>query len=216
MNRFLLQIAAKKDLAPTAMEGTREASAQALVKEQMYNLVMAFLNKESLMGQAHSPPLVEVKLFERWTSLVRDLFAAFDMIPEEQLALMSWLDPALMPCIATNTESIRLAIQKLTKKLHASIPPTPPPPLPPTVEVTSTTVVEAAEEDIPAILPEEDADASLAVDTTTSPPNDDEDVAAAAPVVESERSIDGSSSTVVVNQEEEEKEGEEANLTADS
>ena len=212
MNRFLLQIAAKKDIAPTAMEGTREASAQALVKEQMYNLIIAFLNKESLMGQAHSPSVVEVKLFERWTSLVRDLFAAFDMIPEEQLALMSWLDPALMPCIATNTESIRLAIQKLTKKLHASIPPTPP--LPPTVEVTSTTVVEAAEEDIPAILPEEDADASLAVDTTTSPPNDDDEDVAAAPVVESERSIDGSS-TVVVNQAEEEKEGEEANLTAD-
>ncbi len=203
MNRFLLQIAAKKGLAPTAMEGTREASAQALVKEQMYNLITAFLQKESLIGNTHSPSLVDVKLFERWTGLVRDLFAAFDMIPEEQLALMSWLDPALMPCIATNTESIRLAIQKLTKKLHASFPPNPPPP-PPVEGTTSTFVGEAAEEATP-VLPEGDVDAS-AVDTPTSPPHDDDDdVVAAAPVVELERSIDGSS-TVVVNQEKEEGE----------
>ena len=197
MNRFLLQIAAKKDLAPIAIEGSREASAQALVQEQMQNLITVFLNKESLIGTSHSVSLVEVKLFERWTGLVRDLFAAFDMIPEEQLALMSWLDPALMPCIATNTESIRLGIQKLTKKLHASIPPNPPPP--PLVETPSTTVAVGGEE--ATVLPEVHAEAS-ALDNTSSPPLAEE--VFDAPTV--------TSVTTVANQEEQEK---DPNLSAD-
>jgi hypothetical protein len=133
MNRFLLQIVAKKDIAPLAAEGSREAAAQALVKEQTYSLVTTFLKKEARIAANKASPL-DVKLFERWTGLVRDMFAAYDMIPEEQLALMAWLDPALMPCIATNTESIRLAIQRLTKKVHGT-------PIVPPAEPSSTTPV---------------------------------------------------------------------------
>jgi hypothetical protein len=143
MNRFLLQIAAKKEIAPVAADGSREAAAQALVKEQTLNLVSTFLKKESLIA-ANKASSLDLKLFERWAGLVRDMFAAYDMIPEEQLILMSWLDPALMPCIGTNTDSIRSAIQRLTKKLHASQnltegdkPPTSVP-----VETTSEAVVD--------------------------------------------------------------------------
>lgn len=152
MNRFLLQIAARKDIAPVATEGTRQASAQALVKEQTHNLVTVFLHKEASIAEGKASPL-DLKLFERWTGLVRDMFAAYDMIPEEQLVCMTWLDPVLMPCIVTKTESIRLAIQRLAQKLHAS-----------TVEQAPQTNPEPEVED--ETVPEHEAEEQL--DTTTS------------------------------------------------
>jgi len=143
MNRFLLQIMAKKEIASLAAEGSREASAQAVVKEQTQNLVSTFLKKEALIASGKASTL-NVKLFERWTGLLRDMFAAYDMIPEEQLSLMSWLDPAIMPCITTNTESIRLAVGRLTKKLH---------PIPQTVNPNTGSTSSSPQDESPSSTP---------------------------------------------------------------
>jgi hypothetical protein len=118
MNRFLLQIASTKEIAQIAAEGSRQAAAQSLVKEQTQSLVTAFLEKEAVLANEDKPSSTDVKSFERLTSLVNDMLAGYDKIPEEHLALMSWLNPVLSSCIHTENESIRIAIQKLVKRLH--------------------------------------------------------------------------------------------------
>ena len=118
MNRFLLQIASRKEIAEIATEGSYQASAQSLIKEQTQSLVTAFLEREAAIGNEAKPSLADVKSFERLKGLVKDMLAGYDKIPEEHLGLMSWLNPVLTSCINTGDESIRLAIQKLVTRLH--------------------------------------------------------------------------------------------------
>ena len=49
--------------------------------------------------------------------LVKDMLAGYDKLPDEHLGHMSWLNPVLSSCIHTSNESIRIAIQKLVKRL---------------------------------------------------------------------------------------------------
>ncbi len=118
MNRFLLQIASMKEVAQAAAEGSRQASGQMVIKEQTQSLVTAFLEKEATVANEGKPSSLDVKVFERLTILVKDMLAGYGNIPDEHLALMSWLNPVLSSCIHTENESIRLAIQKLVKRLH--------------------------------------------------------------------------------------------------
>jgi hypothetical protein len=118
MNRFLLHIAAMKEVEVTATKGSRHAAAQALVKEQTQSLVTAFLEKEAALAQDdHSE--MDVSMFNRLTSLVKDMLAGYAQLPDEHLSLMSWLNPVLSSCIHTGNEQIRISIQKLVKRLHA-------------------------------------------------------------------------------------------------
>jgi hypothetical protein len=118
MNRFLLQIASLKELEGDAAEGSRQASAQALVKEQTQDLVSAFLEKEAIVAGDGKKSSLDIALFNRLTTLVKDMLAGYGKLPDEHLKLMSWLNPVMSSCIHTNNEDIRLAIQKLVKRLH--------------------------------------------------------------------------------------------------
>jgi len=113
MNRFLLQIASMDEVAKEAAEGSRQAQAQNLIKEQTQSLVSEFLEKEAL-----APDGKEDHVLDRVTGLVRDMLTGYDKLPEEHLSHMGWLSPVLSSCIHTSNEPIRIAIQKLLQKLH--------------------------------------------------------------------------------------------------
>ena len=114
---FLLQIASMKEIAETAIEGSRQAAAQTLIKEQTQALVTAFLKKEAALSGDGKKSALETHLFNRLTGLVKDMLAGYDKLPDEHLGHMSWLNPVLSSCIHTSNESIRIAIQKLVKRL---------------------------------------------------------------------------------------------------
>jgi hypothetical protein len=107
-----------KEVIETAAEGSRQAAAQSLIKEQTQSLVTAFLEKEASVSKEGKKSALDANLFNRLTSLVKDILAGYDKLPDEHLALMSWLNPVLSSCIHTSNESIRIAIQKLVKRLH--------------------------------------------------------------------------------------------------
>jgi hypothetical protein len=117
MNRFLLHIAAMKEVEVTATKGSRHAAAQALVKEQTQSLVTAFLEKEAACAQDDNHSEMDVIMFNRLTTLVKDMLAGYAQLPDEHLSLMSWLNPVLSSCIHTGNEQIRISIQKLVKRL---------------------------------------------------------------------------------------------------
>lgn len=118
MNRFLLQIASMKEIEGTAAEGSKQAAAQSVVKEQTQALVSAFLEKEAIVAGEGKRMVLDVKLFDRLIILVQDMLAGYGKLPNEHLRLMPWLNPVLSSCIHTSNEEIRLAIQKLVKRLH--------------------------------------------------------------------------------------------------
>jgi hypothetical protein len=118
MNRFLLQIATLKEIEGTATEGSRQAAAQSLVKEQTQALVSAFLEKEAAVAGDGKKSALDIKMFDRLTTLTKDMLAGYAKLPDEHLSLMSWLNPVMSSCIHTGNEDIRLAIQKLVKRLH--------------------------------------------------------------------------------------------------
>ena len=119
MVRFLLQISSLAEVASEAQEGSRQAAAQALVKEQTESLVSAFLEKEAIVSQeGQTPTPVDTNLADRLSNLMRDMLAGYDKLPEEHLAHMRWLNPVLHSCIHTDNEPIRIAIQKLVQSLN--------------------------------------------------------------------------------------------------
>jgi hypothetical protein len=118
MNRFLLQIATLKEIEGKATEGSRRSAAQTFVKEQTQALVSEFLAKESIVAaEERKKTALDVKLFERLTSLVRDMLAGYSKLPDEHLNEMPWLTPVLNSCIHTENEDVRVAIQKLVLKV---------------------------------------------------------------------------------------------------
>lgn len=123
MNRFLLQIAALKEIEGAAAEGSRQAAAQTLVEEQTQALVSVFLEKEATVADGKKTAL-EVKLFDRLRNLVQDMLAGYSKLPDEHLSQMSWLNPVLSSCIHTGNEEIRLSIQKLAMKVTPTSTPT--------------------------------------------------------------------------------------------
>lgn len=118
MNRFLLQIASMKEVAEPATEGSRQASAQTLIKDQTQSLISAFLEKEAVVAKGGKKSSLDTNLFNRLTSLVKEMLSGYDKLPDEHLQQMAWLNPVLSSCIHTSNESIRVAIQKLVKRLH--------------------------------------------------------------------------------------------------
>ena len=118
MNRFLLQLASMKDVTLPASEGSRQASAQTLIKEQSQALIRVFLEKEAQVTKEGKKTALDVNLLNRYTSLVREMLAGYDKLPDEHLNQMAWLNPVLGSCIHTSDEPIRIAIQKLVKRLH--------------------------------------------------------------------------------------------------
>ncbi|CAJ1964068.1 unnamed protein product [Cylindrotheca closterium] len=117
MNRFLLHVAAMKEVETT--ETKAQAAAQALVKDQTQSLVNGFLEKEAFLGHAEKKSSLDLEIFDRLTGLVKDILAGYAQLPDEHLVLMAWLNPVLSLCIHTSNEQIRIAIQKLVKRLHA-------------------------------------------------------------------------------------------------
>jgi hypothetical protein len=115
MNRFLLQIASMQELVQTASDGSKQANAQSIIKEQTEALVAAYLEEEAVITKDKKS---DTQLFNRLTGLVKDMLTGYDKLPDERLASMSWLNPALSSFIQTGNESIRLAVQKLVKRLH--------------------------------------------------------------------------------------------------
>ena len=118
MNRFLLQIASMKEVAEPATEGSRQASAQTLIKDQTQSLISAFLEKEAVVAKGGKKSSLDTNLFNRLTSLAKEMLSGYDKLPDEHLHQMAWLNPVLSSCIHTSNESIRVAIQKLVKRLH--------------------------------------------------------------------------------------------------
>jgi len=118
MNRFLLQMAAMKEIEGTAAEGSRQAAAQEVVKEQTQALVSTFLEKEAVVAADGKALALDVKSFDQLMNLVQDMLAGYSKLTDEHLSQMSWLNPVLSSCIHTSNEDIRLAIQKLVERLH--------------------------------------------------------------------------------------------------
>lgn len=118
MNTFLLQISAMKEVSETAAEGSRSAAAQALIKEQTQSLVTAFLEKEAVLSEEGKKSSTDTNLFNRLTSLVKDMLAGYARLADDHVSHMSWLNPVLSSCIHTSNEQIRIAIQKLVTRLH--------------------------------------------------------------------------------------------------
>ena len=118
MNRFLLQMAAMKEIEGKVDEGSRQAAAQEAVKEQTQALVSIFLEKEALVSGTGKKSALDVKSFDRLMNLVQDMLAGYSKLTDEHLSQMSWLNPVLSSCIHTNNEDIRLSIQKLVERLH--------------------------------------------------------------------------------------------------
>jgi Sec7-like guanine-nucleotide exchange factor len=118
MNRFLLQLSAMKEVAGPAADGSRPAQAQALLKEQTQSLVSIFLEKEARVGAEGKKLVLDIKLLEKLTALVKDMLAGYCKLPEDQVSQMTWLTPILSSCMSTGNEDIRLAIQKLANKLQ--------------------------------------------------------------------------------------------------
>jgi len=118
MNRFLLQMATTREIGGAVTEGSKQATAQKVVKEQTQALVSAFLEKEAMIAIDGKILSLDVKSFDRLMHLVQEMLAGYAKIPDERLSLMSWLNPVLSSCIHTSNEDIRLNIQKLVKRLH--------------------------------------------------------------------------------------------------
>lgn len=118
MNRFLLHISAMKEVAGPAPEGSRPAAAQNLLKEQTESLVSTFIEKEALVAGDGKKLVLDVKLFEKLTALVKDMLAGYAKLPEDQLTRMAWLNPVLNACLRTGNEDMHQAIQKLAKRLQ--------------------------------------------------------------------------------------------------
>jgi hypothetical protein len=118
MNRFLLQISAMKEVVAPALEGSRPAAAQSLLKVQTQSLVSIFLEKEALIGGNGKKLILDIKLFDKLTLLVKDMLAGYAKLPDDHVHQMVWLKPVLNSCINTGNEDIRLAIQKLSKRLQ--------------------------------------------------------------------------------------------------
>jgi len=113
MNRFLLQVASVQ----RGSEGSKQTSAQSVVKEQTSALVGAYLEKEEAMKTRKSSS-VDSQVFDRLTNLVIALLTGYDKLTDEQLTVMVWLNPVLSAFIQTGNESVRLAAQKLLKRLQ--------------------------------------------------------------------------------------------------
>jgi len=118
MNRFLLQMATTREIGGTVTEGSKQATAQKVVKEQTQALVSAFLEKEAIVAIDGKILSLDVKSFDRLMHLVQEMLAGYAKISDERLSLMPWLNPVLSSCIHTSNEDIRLNIQKLVKRLH--------------------------------------------------------------------------------------------------
>ena len=118
MNRFLLQMAAMKEIEGTAAEGTRQAAAQEVVEEQTRALVSTLLTKEAVVAGDGKKLASDVKSFDQLMILVQDMLAGYSKLTDEHLSQMSWLNPVLSSCIHTSNEDVRLSIQKLVERLH--------------------------------------------------------------------------------------------------
>jgi len=119
MNRFLLQMAATKEIEGTPAEGSRQAQAQEVVKDQTQALVSTFLEKEALVNGGGKKSALDAKSFDQLMNLVQDMLAGYSKLTDEHLSQMSWLSPVLSSCIHTSNEDIRLSIQKLIERQHA-------------------------------------------------------------------------------------------------
>ncbi|KAG7368959.1 RalF-like Dot/Icm system translocated protein [Nitzschia inconspicua] len=118
MNRFLLQISAMKDVIGPAPEGSRPAAAQALLMEQTQSLVSLFLEKEALVGGDGKKLVLDIKLFEKLTVIVKDMLAGYSKLPEDHVRQFPWLSSILTSCMTTGNEDVQIAIQKLGKRLQ--------------------------------------------------------------------------------------------------
>jgi hypothetical protein len=140
MNRFLLQLAAMKDLAqapPDADPKTnRFAAGQKLIVDETQRLLTAFLVRERAASQYRPPELDEI-LHRKLTGLVTELLSGLNQMGSDHLKDMAWIDSVLLgTCIQSKNESIRLAVQKLVQRTAPTpnpypIPPKPQPPPPP-------------------------------------------------------------------------------------
>jgi len=120
MNRFLLQMVAMKEIEGTAAEGTRQAAAQEIVKEQTRALVSTLLTKEAVVARDGKNLASDVKSCDQLMNLVQDLLAGYLKLTDEHLSQMSWLDPHLRVCIHTNNGEVRLSVNKLLERLQLS------------------------------------------------------------------------------------------------
>ena len=99
-------------------DGSKQGNAQSIVKEQTEALVTAYLEKEEAIAKGTKTTALDTQLFNRLTNLVKDMLTGYDKLSDENLELMPWLNPVLSSFIQTDSESIRLAVQKLVKRLQ--------------------------------------------------------------------------------------------------
>lgn len=86
MNRFLLQIASLRDVeSATTAEGSRQATAQTLLKEQTQALMSDFMEKEAALADESTRTPFDAELYERLASLVKDLLAGMTNSPKSNL-----------------------------------------------------------------------------------------------------------------------------------
>jgi hypothetical protein len=131
MNRFLLQLAAVKEIAQAPADADtksdRFAMGQKLVMDETQRLLAAFLKRENIASHSHHTETEEA-LHIRYTNLVKELMAGYNKMDTRHLQDLAWINPILLgTCIQSKNEDVRLAVQKLVQRTQEAPTPYPSP-----------------------------------------------------------------------------------------
>lgn len=112
MNRFLLQLAAMKEVAQAPadadVKNNRFAAGQKLVVDSTQAMLDSFVKKEKAASEYRHPKADEI-VYERYTALVNELLSGYGNMDSDHLHDMAWISPVLLSsCIRSKNEDIRL------------------------------------------------------------------------------------------------------------
>ena len=105
MAEFLIDLMTNQDA--TTLKST---SCQHVLKEEMDELVKAFIRKES-NGSCSAIDMRNI------TKILSNLFDCLNNLSDEKIVTMKWLSPVLSKCIQTNDGTIRASVQILLQRL---------------------------------------------------------------------------------------------------
>lgn len=131
LNRFLLQLAAMKEVAQAPSDAdpktNRFVLAQNLLKDETQRLLESFLKFEHAASQYRHTELEE-SVHARLKSLVSELLVGYNTMSDDHLVDMSWMNSVLLStCIRSKNEEIRVAVQKLVQRTAPAPQPYPAP-----------------------------------------------------------------------------------------
>ena len=94
----------------------RSSSCQKVLKEELDELIKAFVYKEANA----SCSAIDMRNISK---IVSSLFECLNSLPDEKMSTMNWLSPLLSKCIQTNDGTIRASVQILLQRLLDGVKP---------------------------------------------------------------------------------------------